>query len=86
MKTVEEVLAEQQQKRDDKNRILRELNQKRLMMEPFELFYGVKDNPLPYEQKYKRNQLKLKEEETGVKLPVIKGTLKKQKAGDRGMD
>lgn len=54
MKTLEEVAAEQQAKKDEKKRMLTQLKTKRENMRPLVVFTGVKDNPLPYEQKYLR--------------------------------
>ena len=71
MKTLEEVAAEQQAKKDEKKKMLSELKIKRENMRPLIVFTGVKDNPLPYEQKYLRTQAQTKEKEA-VKLPEIK--------------
>lgn len=56
MKTLEEVAAEQQAKKDEKKKMLTKLKAKRDNMRPLIVFTGVKDNPLPYEQKYLRTQ------------------------------
>lgn len=71
MKTLEEVAAEQQAKKEEKRRLLTELKVKRENMRPLVVFTGVKDNPLPYEQKYLRSQHQTKEKEA-LKLPEIK--------------
>ena len=56
------------------------MKEKRMKMKPFVLFTGVKDNPIPYENKYMKAQFKklreLNEKNQKLKLPVIKEKLK----------
>jgi hypothetical protein len=78
MKTIEEALAEKEQKRKEKQKKMDDMMEKKMRMKPFILFTGVKDNPIPYENKYMKAQFKkLKEVNESIKLPVIKEKLKK---------
>lgn len=58
VKTVEETLAEEKAKREAKLALLEKIKAKAKSMRPFVLFTGVKDNPLPYEKMYLKNQEK----------------------------
>jgi hypothetical protein len=52
MMNVDNVLADKARKKEDKKRKVAEMNERRENMRPFILFTSIKDNPLPYEQKY----------------------------------
>ena len=56
VKTVEETLAEEKAKRVAKLALVDKIKEKAGAMRPFVLFTGVKDNPMPYEKMYLKNQ------------------------------
>jgi len=84
MKTLEEVAAELEAKKEEKKRLLSDLKAKRANMRPLVVFTGVKDNPLPYEQKYLRSQQQIKEKEA-FKLPEIKEKKQREKQANRSL-
>lgn len=43
----------QEEKRQHKKNLVSEMQQKQDQMRPFVIFVGVKDNPIPYEKKYR---------------------------------
>jgi hypothetical protein len=52
MMNVDNVLADKARKKEEKKQKMDEMNRKKEKMRPFILFNSIKDNPLPYEQKY----------------------------------
>jgi hypothetical protein len=56
MMNVGNVIAEKARKKEEKLRKMQEMKIKKQRMRPFIMFNGIKDNPIPYEQTYLKNQ------------------------------
>jgi hypothetical protein len=54
MLNVDNVLAEKAKKLEMKKAKIEKLKEASAKMKPFELFVGVKDNPLPYEKRHQK--------------------------------
>ena len=52
----EALAAAKAKKKEDKRKLVDEMREKKASMKPFVVFIGVKDNPLPYEKKYRAQQ------------------------------
>ena len=73
----------EKEKQDNKKKIVNEMADKQQLMKPFVIFIGVKDNPIPYEKKYRlKNNVKLhiKEQEFDkmAKINEISSTKSRQ--------